>query len=181
VLGDRPGVTVDFVGLVSAQPTPADHLSRTTGCCGVSMSIDYLDAAAVAGSAYKSRLAAAMDIRPGHTVLDLGCGPGIDLRDMAGRAGAAGRVANCTIGRQPVRLAPQAGLRIRSVEAIPVLFRDFDTADRILGLRRNTARAVRTRAIRERDAAPWLARLETGPLLATTIVYLVTASRQVSS
>jgi SAM-dependent methyltransferase len=248
------------------------------------MSTDYLDAAAAAGSGYKSTLAAAMDIRHGHAVLDLGCGPGIDLRDMADHAGpagsvigvdhdpemlaeaarrlhdhprvslragdahhlplrdasvdrartdrvlqhvrdpaavlaelhrvlrpggllamaepdwdtltvsdedismsrafarfVAGRVAHCTIGRQLVRLAPQAGLRIRSVEAVPVLLRDFDTADRIFGLRRNTARAVRTRAIRERDAAPWLARLEAGPMLATTIIYLVTASRQVSS
>jgi ubiquinone/menaquinone biosynthesis C-methylase UbiE len=88
---------------------------------------------------------------------------------------SAGRVRNATIGRQLVRLATRAGFRIRSVDAMAVLFRDFATADQILGLRRNTARAVQAGELAEADGRAWLQRLETGPLLAGFTFYLVTA------
>ncbi|GAA4902803.1 ubiquinone/menaquinone biosynthesis C-methylase UbiE [Stackebrandtia albiflava] len=47
--------------------------------------VDYLDRAArsSAGHSYKPLLRDALDIRGGHTVLDLGCGPGTDLAAMA--------------------------------------------------------------------------------------------------
>ena len=31
------------------------------------------------GRGYKQRALAALDLRPGHTVVDIGCGPGTDL------------------------------------------------------------------------------------------------------
>ncbi|WP_422735106.1 methyltransferase domain-containing protein [Micromonospora sp. WMMD729] len=87
----------------------------------------------------------------------------------------AGRVRNPTIGRELVRLSGRAGLRVRSVEAIAVVFDDFDTADRILGLRRNSARAVAAGELTDAEVRPWLRRLTAGPLLASVTLYLVTA------
>ncbi|MCE6993573.1 methyltransferase domain-containing protein [Saccharothrix sp. S26] len=48
--------------------------------------ITYLDHAAAAGRAYKQRLLDALDLRPEHVALDIGCGPGTDLPAMAERA-----------------------------------------------------------------------------------------------
>ena len=91
----------------------------------------------------------------------------------------AGRVRNSTIGRQLVGLAARAGFDIGSVEAVPVLFRDFDLADRILGLTRNSARAVEAAQLRDDVAAAWLAQLaDPGtPFLAAFTLYLVTATK----
>ncbi|MEU0548354.1 methyltransferase domain-containing protein [Micromonospora sp. NPDC005979] len=87
----------------------------------------------------------------------------------------AGQVRNPTIGRELVRLSARVGLRVRSVEAIPVVFEDFGTADRILGLRRNSARAVAAGELTDTQVRPWLRRLTAGPLLASFTLYLVTA------
>jgi ubiquinone/menaquinone biosynthesis C-methylase UbiE len=87
----------------------------------------------------------------------------------------AGQVRNATIGRQLVRLCDKAGMRVRSVEPIAVLFREFETADQILGLRRNTARAVEAGELAAIDAQDWLRRLETGPLVAGFTFYLIVA------
>lgn len=87
----------------------------------------------------------------------------------------AGRVRNATIGRQLVGLSARAGLQIRSVDAIAVVFRDFDTADQILGLRRNAARAVQAGELTQADVEPWLHRLANGLFLAGFTFYLVTA------
>ncbi|MCU7722208.1 methyltransferase domain-containing protein [Actinoplanes sp. KI2] len=90
----------------------------------------------------------------------------------------AGRVRNATIGRELPRLCVRAGFRVRSVEPIPVLFRDFGTADRILGLRRNTDRAVEAGVLLDAVAAAWLGRLAAGPVVAGFTVYLVVAVAQ---
>jgi ubiquinone/menaquinone biosynthesis C-methylase UbiE len=87
----------------------------------------------------------------------------------------AGQVRNPTLGRELVRLCLQAGYRIRSVEPVAALFRDFDTADQILGLRRNAARAVQAGVLSEADAEPWLQRLAHGPVLAGFTFYVVIA------
>lgn len=79
----------------------------------------------------------------------------------------AARVRNPTVGRELVWLSERAGLRVRSVEAIAVVFRDFGTADWILGLRRHSGP----------EAREWLRRLEAGPMLAGFTLYLVTARR----
>jgi ubiquinone/menaquinone biosynthesis C-methylase UbiE len=87
----------------------------------------------------------------------------------------AGRVRNATVGRELVRLSTGAGFQVRSVDAIPIVFRDFETADQILGLRRNSARAVQADVLAEADVQAWLQRLATRPFLAGFTFYLVTA------
>ncbi|MGH4031648.1 methyltransferase domain-containing protein [Actinomycetota bacterium Odt1-20B] len=56
-----------------------------------------------AGRAYKRDLLDQLDVRAGHTVLDLGCGPGTDLPSLAERAGASGTVIG--VDRDPDMLA----------------------------------------------------------------------------
>lgn len=87
----------------------------------------------------------------------------------------AGQVRNATIGRELARLCVSAGLRVRSVDPIAVLFRDFTTADQILGLRRNAARAVLAGGLAETDADEWVQRLASGPLVAGFTFYVVIA------
>ena len=89
----------------------------------------------------------------------------------------AGRVRNPTIGRDLVWLTGRAGFRIRDVQAVPVVFREVAQADLMLGLTRNTARAVEAGRLRDEVATPWLARLATGPFLASFTLYLTTALR----
>lgn len=55
---------------------------------------DYLTRLATSdvGRAYKGMVVDEMQVRPGSTVLDLGCGPGADLLAFAAATGPAGRV-----------------------------------------------------------------------------------------
>ncbi|WP_433372196.1 methyltransferase domain-containing protein [Actinoplanes sp. CA-142083] len=239
--------------------------------------ITYMDVAAAtpAGLDYKRRSLAALDVRPGQTVVDIGCGPGTDLGRLAEAVGpdglvigidrdpsmlaearrrsdarvhegdihalpladgsvdraradrllqhvsdpqaaiaevrrvlrpgglfgmaepdwdtlavadddpgvsrawsrfVAGRVRNPTIGRELPRLCARAGLEVRSVEPVAVVFHDFETADRILGLRRNTDRAVQAGALLAAVGDSWVRRQQSGPVLAGFTCYLVTAS-----
>ncbi|MDY7084120.1 MAG: methyltransferase domain-containing protein [Actinomycetota bacterium] len=87
----------------------------------------------------------------------------------------AGRVRNPSVGRDLVRLCTAAGLTVQRVEAVPVLFRDFATADRILGLRRNTGNAMVDGAVEPAYGESWLRRLEAGPVVAGFTLYLVIA------
>jgi SAM-dependent methyltransferase len=49
-----------------------------------------MDRAATLGAEYKRHFTGLLDIRPGHTVIDVGCGPGTDLAAMAGTATVIG-------------------------------------------------------------------------------------------
>jgi ubiquinone/menaquinone biosynthesis C-methylase UbiE len=256
------------------------RMGQVTAATAAPDEITYLDAAAgtAVGLEYKQRLLAALDLRPRQTAIDIGCGPGTDLRRLADAVGAGGRVIgvdrearmlnearrrlaeranvnlhladihnlplpdrvvdrarvdrvlqhaldpakamaeirrvlqpgglfgiaepdwdsvavadedivtsrrfaeflasrvrNATIGRELVRLCVRAGMRVRSVEPVAVLFRDFDTADQILGLRRNAARAVLAGKLAEGDADAWVRRLAGGPVVAGFTFYLVIA------
>jgi ubiquinone/menaquinone biosynthesis C-methylase UbiE len=71
----------------------------------------------------------------------------------------ADRTRNGVIGRQLARLAADAGLTVRTVRPMVVLLNGFDAAERLLGLRRNTTRAIQAGQLSETEAAAWLARL----------------------
>ncbi|MCP2334983.1 methyltransferase domain-containing protein [Actinomadura rupiterrae] len=79
-------------------------------------------------------------------------------------------VRNATIGRSLARLCAEAGLDVVTVEAHAAVFRDVETAERILGVRRNFARAVRAGYV---DAEPDLS----GPFLASALIFLTVAER----
>jgi ubiquinone/menaquinone biosynthesis C-methylase UbiE len=241
--------------------------------------IQYMDdaAATAVGLDYKRRSIHLLDVRPGQTVVDIGCGPGTDLARLAATAGTvigidhdpamlaearrrfaedervevregdihdlplesgtidrarvdrllqhvsspagavaevrrvlrpsgrfamaepdwdtvavadsdldfsrgfarfvAGRVRNPTIGRELPRLCVEAGFRVRTVLPIPVLFQEFDLADRMLGLRRNSERAVQAGELAAEGAQAWLRRLQEGPVVAGFTFYLVVAEK----
>jgi ubiquinone/menaquinone biosynthesis C-methylase UbiE len=56
-------------------------------------SIQYLDAVRMteAARAYKRQALDHLGIQPGHAILDVGCGPGDDVRDIARMVGATGK------------------------------------------------------------------------------------------
>jgi ubiquinone/menaquinone biosynthesis C-methylase UbiE len=91
--------------------------------------IAYLDRAAESdiGRRYKSQLLAALRLKPGHAVLDVGCGPGTDLPALATIVGEAGTVVG--IDRDPAMLDrarqrtsgyPQIEVRTGDAHALPL-------------------------------------------------------------
>jgi ubiquinone/menaquinone biosynthesis C-methylase UbiE len=87
----------------------------------------------------------------------------------------AGRVRNPVIGRQLPRLAAAAGLTVFTVDANVVMFRDFQTAEQVLGLRRNVVRAVQAGVLGQSVAEDWLSRLSSGTFLATFTFFTIVA------
>lgn len=238
-------------------------------------------AASNPGHDYKQQVLAALELRPGQTVLDVGCGPGTDLLDLAravtasgavigvdiepsmvdeatrrvadtpwvdvrlGEAGAlpvaersvdraradrmvqhvadpaavfaefrrvlrpgglacvaepdwdsllvdpgdlatnrsynrficSSIVRNPIVGRQLARLAHEAGLEVCDVLTAAPTFRDFGLADKILGLSRNTERAVRAGQLERAAGERWLAELAAGPFLATSLLFIAVVRR----
>jgi ubiquinone/menaquinone biosynthesis C-methylase UbiE len=106
---------------------PADYLTRL--------------AASGWGQAYKQLAAAELGIRPGDTVLDLGCGPGADLPAFAAAAGPGGRVIGVDHDPAAVIRARAAAARLPRVEvragdiaalALPAASADRVHTDRVL-------------------------------------------------
>ncbi len=86
-------------------------------------------------------------------------------------------VRNPLIGRQLPRPAERCGLAVRAVTPVPALFRDVRDADRVLGLRRNTERAVAAGYLTREQAGEWLDHLAHGPFLAAVTVFVATAEK----
>ncbi|MCW2871550.1 MAG: hypothetical protein JWL99_2870 [Streptomyces oryziradicis] len=78
-------------------------------------------AAAEAGRAYKKRLLEMLGLKPGHTALDVGCGPGTDPGDLAVGGGETGPSSESTGIRRcsPKRGAWPIALGSRCVAATP--------------------------------------------------------------
>src|SRR4051794_7849859 len=105
--------------------------------------ITYMDAAAgtAVGLDYKQRLLGALELSPGHAVVDIGRGPGTDLGQLADTVGETGAVIG--VDREPRMLAeagrrfaqrPNVELRAGDVHALPLADASVDRArtDRVL-------------------------------------------------
>ncbi|MER6944246.1 methyltransferase domain-containing protein [Nonomuraea sp. NPDC000554] len=84
-------------------------------------------------------------------------------------------VCNAIVGRQLARLAEQAGFAVTSVVPVTSVFRDAHAADQVLGLQRNTERAVAAGYLTRRQADGWLDHLAQQPFFAAVTLYVVTA------
>ncbi|MFE0463896.1 methyltransferase domain-containing protein [Kitasatospora sp. NPDC058965] len=84
-------------------------------------------------------------------------------------------VPNAVIGRQLPRLAAEAGCTVAAVTPFTTVFRELRAADAVLGLQRNTERAVAAGYFTRAEADRWLAHLIAGPFFAAVTLYLVTA------
>ncbi|MEV4410333.1 methyltransferase domain-containing protein [Catellatospora sp. NPDC049609] len=116
--------------------------------------IAYLDRAAGsdAGRSYKRELLAALDLRPGHTVVDVGCGPGTDLPALAAAVGAGGSVVGVDhdpgmVEQARTRTAahPCVTIRVGDAHALPLddAVADRARSDRVLQHLADPAAAVR--------------------------------------
>ncbi|GAA1897571.1 methyltransferase domain-containing protein [Streptantibioticus ferralitis] len=105
--------------------------------------VAYLDQAAATAPAraYKARLLTELELRSGHTVLDVGCGPGTDLAAMAAAVAPGGRVigvdhADDMVREARQRLAGTPGVEVREGDAhdLPLDTSSVDRArvDRVL-------------------------------------------------
>ncbi|MGW1916867.1 methyltransferase domain-containing protein [Streptomyces sp. NPDC002076] len=105
--------------------------------------VSYLDRLATSdlGRSYKRRMLDELDLRAGHMVLDLGCGPGTDLEQLAQAVTSAGAVTGIDHDQNMVdaaraRTAGQAMVNVRhaDVHDLPVLDHTVDRArtDRVL-------------------------------------------------
>jgi SAM-dependent methyltransferase len=81
--------------------------------------VSYLDrvAGSAPGRAYKTVMLEALEVRPGETILDLGCGPGTDLASLAEAVGVDGTVIGVDSDEEMVE---QARVRAAGVPVIDV-------------------------------------------------------------
>ncbi|MFF1905116.1 methyltransferase domain-containing protein [Kitasatospora sp. NPDC058218] len=116
--------------------------------------IVYLDrvAATDLGRSYKGRMLDELDLRPGQTALDLGCGPGTDLASLARAVTATGAVIGvdhdeATVDAARERTADQHAVTVRlgDIHELPLPDHTADRArtDRVLQHVADPARALR--------------------------------------
>jgi ubiquinone/menaquinone biosynthesis C-methylase UbiE len=100
---------------------------------------------------YKRQLLVDLDVQSGHTVVDVGCGPGTDLGALARAVGSAGRVIG--VDHDPVMLAeaarrtsgyPRVALVLGNAHHLPLRdeYADRARTDRMLQHVADPARAV---------------------------------------
>jgi ubiquinone/menaquinone biosynthesis C-methylase UbiE len=115
--------------------------------------IAYLDrvAATDLGRAYKGRMLEELDIRPGQTALDLGCGPGTDLASLAQAVTATGTVigvdhdqARIDAARERTADQHTVTVRLGDIHDLPLPAHTADRArtDRVLQHVADPARAL---------------------------------------
>ncbi|WP_413101004.1 methyltransferase domain-containing protein [Streptomyces sp. Inha503] len=84
-------------------------------------------------------------------------------------------VRNGVIGRQLARLALDAGFAVPTVAPVTSVFREVQAADLVLGLQRNTERAVSAGYLPAPASRRWLDHLATEPFFAAVTLYVVVA------
>lgn len=85
-------------------------------------------------------------------------------------------VRNASIGRQLVRLATLAGYDVADVTPITAVWRNLQAADRFLGLKRVTDRAVAAGYLTALSAGKFLDHLARQPFFASTTLFIVVAT-----
>jgi ubiquinone/menaquinone biosynthesis C-methylase UbiE len=104
---------------------------------------DYPEPAATidVGQTYKQAALRLLDVDTGHTVLDVGCGPGVDLPWLAEAVGPTGSVlgidheyAMLTRARQAIAAYPQVRLELADAHRLPLADNSIDRAhaDRVI-------------------------------------------------
>jgi ubiquinone/menaquinone biosynthesis C-methylase UbiE len=120
-----------------AAPAPIDYLERV--------------AATDLGRGYKQAALRLLDVDAGHAVLDVGCGPGVDLPWLAEAAGPAGVVvgidheyAMLSRARENTTSYPQVRLELGDAHALPFADDSIDRvhADRVVQHLQSPARAL---------------------------------------
>ncbi|NEA42864.1 methyltransferase domain-containing protein [Streptomyces sp. SID11385] len=101
--------------------------------------------------------------------------PDLGLARAYTRHVADGIVRKGTIGRQLPRLAREAGFAVAAVVPVTSVFREVEAADRVLGLRRTTERAVSAGRLSAADAERWLGHLAAEPFFAAVTLHIVVA------
>ena len=114
-------------------------------------------------------------------VVDAGDAAGLSVSRAFVRWTCDQVVRNATVGRSLARHASGAGLSVRAVSAYPSVWTTFETADRVLGLTRNSASAVEGGYVDGADRDAWLAGLATGPFVAAVSLFVVVAVRPVTA
>jgi SAM-dependent methyltransferase len=103
----------------------------------------YLDriATAIVGQEYKQQAFVALDLQPGQTVLDMGCGPGTDLPTLAKAVTSTGSVIGIDHAatfveeaRERVADVPWVAVRVGDAHQLPLQRHSVDRAraDRVL-------------------------------------------------
>ncbi|MFF0390320.1 methyltransferase domain-containing protein [Kitasatospora sp. NPDC004615] len=103
--------------------------------------------------------------------------PDLDIARAWTRHLADRIVRNPVIGRQLPRLAAQSGFEVRAVVPITSVYREVRAADQVLGLHRNTERAVAAGYLTREQGEEFLDHLAHGPFLASVTLYVVTAEK----
>jgi ubiquinone/menaquinone biosynthesis C-methylase UbiE len=85
-------------------------------------------------------------------------------------------IRNAVLGRQLPRLAAAAGFRVTKVTPVTAVYRDVREADRMLGLKRVTGRAVQAGYLTKPTADQWLDYLATQPFFASATLFITTAA-----
>lgn len=85
-------------------------------------------------------------------------------------------IRNSAIGRQLARLAADAGFDIAGVTPVTMVMRDVRAADKVLGFKRVTDRAVAAGYLDSPAAAEFLGHLASQPFFASMTLFVVTAT-----
>lgn len=118
-----------------------DHWQHIDAAAAGTTAIAYLDAAAAAIAVPRTRSHQLLGIEPGAAVLDVGCGTGIALREIAELVGCHGTV----VGLDPsAAMLEQARLRLNAVPARVELVEGTATST---GLESDRFDAVRTERV----------------------------------
>jgi ubiquinone/menaquinone biosynthesis C-methylase UbiE len=87
-------------------------------------------------------------------------------------------VRNACIGRQLAGFATDVGFAVTKVVPITAVFPDFQAADKVLGLRRVTERAVSAEYLTAQAAEQWLDHLATRRFFASATLFIVVGTTQ---